>query len=261
MVLLILNALSRNKKSGVKTKYTFFFFLGILYSIPDGVAENCFKVDKDRGIITLQNSIDRERTNRYVFPVYAMDEIKLSTDVVTVEVGVLDVNDYTPKFKHDSCHTIILPENQDPSIVRTVVAVDPDWGPNSEVVYSIVGGNNGNKFNLDPKTGDLTSKTLDREVQAKYQLQITAQNRGSTTSGHCNLTVIVDDENDNNPNFEQSKYEAAIVEDVLPGTSVLTAKAHDVDMGVNAMITYSLSNQTENVFQINNKTGVITTVG
>lgn len=238
-----------------------FYILGISYSIPEGVAENCFRVDKDRGIVTLQNRIDRERTSRYVFPIYATDEVKLSTDVVTVEVGVLDVNDHSPKFKHDSCHTLIIPENQEPSVVRTVAAIDPDWGSNGQVVYSIIGGNNHNKFHLDPKTGELTAKILDREAQAKYQLQITAQNRGSTTAGHCNLTVIVDDENDNNPNFEQSKYEATLSEDVPLGTKVLTAKAHDADMGVNAKITYSLANQTVNVFQIDNKTGVITTVG
>lgn len=238
-----------------------FYILGISYSIPEGVAENCFRVDKDRGILTLQNRIDRERTSRYVFPVYATDEVKLSTDVVTVEVGVLDVNDHSPKFKHDSCHTLIIPENQEPSVVRTVAAIDPDWGSNGQVVYSIIGGNSHNKFHLDPKTGELTAKILDREAQAKYQLQITAQNRGSTTAGYCNLTIIVDDENDNNPNFEQSKYEATLLEDVPLGTKVLTAKAHDADMGVNAKITYSLANQTVNVFQIDNKTGVITTVG
>lgn len=225
------------------------------------MAENCFRVDKDRGIVTLQNAIDRERTSRYVFPVYATDEAKAITDVVTLEVGVLDVNDHSPKFKHDACHTLIVPENQEPAVVRTVAAVDPDRASNGHVLYSIVAGNGGNKFHLDPKTGELTAKTLDREAQNKYQLMITAQNRGSSTAGHCNLTVIVDDENDNDPNFEQAKYETVLLEDAPIGTTVLTTKAHDADMGVNAKITYSLSNQTENVFQIDNKTGVITTVG
>lgn len=225
------------------------------------MAENCFRVDKDRGIVTLQNRIDRERASRYVFPVYATDEVKSSTDVVTLEVSVLDVNDHSPKFKHDTCHTLIVPENQEPAVVRTVAAVDPDWASNGHVVYSIVGGNGGNKFHLDPKTGELTAKTLDREVQAKYHLTISAQNRGSTTTGHCNLTVIVDDENDNVPNFEHVKYETVLLEDAPIGTTVLTTRAHDADMGVNAKIMYSLSNQTENVFQIDNKTGAITTVG
>lgn len=210
--------------------------------------------------MTLQNRIDRERTTRYVFPVYATDEVKYGVDVVTLEVGVLDANDHSPKFKPDACHTLLVPENQEPSVVRTLAAIDPDAASNSQTVYSIVGGNGAGKFHLDPKTGELTAKTMDRETQARYQLQIAAQNRGSTTAGHCNLTVIVDDENDNNPNFEHSKYEVALPEDAAVGTRVLTARAHDADVGVNAKITYSLSNQTENAFQIDNKTGVITTV-
>lgn len=233
----------------------------ISYSIPEGVAENCFRVDKERGIVTLQNRIDRERTTRYAFPVYATDELKSSVAVVALEVDVLDANDHSPKFKQDVCHTLLVPENQEASVVRTLAAADLDTESNGQAVYSIIGGNGVNKFYLDPKTGELTAKTMDREVQAKYQLQIAAQNRGSTIAGHCNLTIIVDDENDNNPNFEQNKYEAALSEDAAIGTKVLTVRAHDADVGINAKITYSLSNQTENAFQIDNKTGVITTVG
>jgi len=226
------------------------------------VAENRFRVDKDRGIVTLQNRLDRERASHYAFPVYATDEARSGADVVTVEVGVLDVNDHSPKLKHESCHAFAVPENQEPSVVRTVAAVDPDWGPNGQVVYSIVGGNGGNKFHLDAKTGELTAKTLDREAQAKYQLQVSAQNRGSAAAaGHCNVTITVEDENDNSPSFEQGKYETALPEDVPPGTAVLTARAHDADAGANARITYSLSNQTENVFRIDNETGLITTAG
>lgn len=236
-------------------------FTGITYSIPDGVADDCFRVDKDRGIVTLQKRVDRERTANYVFPVYATDDARSSTDVVTVEVGVLDANDHGPRFKADACHTLMVPENQESSVVRTVVAVDPDHGVNGQVVYSVTGGNGAGKFHVDARTGELTAKTLDREVQPRYQLQISAQNRGGAAAGHCNLTIVVDDENDNDPNFEQSRYEAVLPEDAMPGTRVLTTKAHDVDLGANARITYSLANQTENVFQIDNKTGSITTVG
>lgn len=245
------------------TGYHTFPLPGVSYSIPEGVAENRFHVDKDRGIVTLQNRVDRERASRYVFPVYATDDAKSSTDVATVEVTVLDANDHGPRFRHESCHALVVPENQDPSVVRTVAAADPDAGAaNGHVVYAIVAGNGGNKFHLDGKTGELTARTLDREAQAKYQLQVTAQNQaGGAAAGHCNITVVVDDENDNDPNFERNRYEASVPEDAPPGTSVATARAHDADVSANARITYSLSNQTENVFQIDNKTGTIATAG
>lgn len=233
---------------------------GISYSIPEGVAENRFHVDKDRGIVTLQNRVDRERASRYVFPVYATDDARSSTDVATVEVTVLDAGGHGPRFRHESCHALLVPENRDPSVVRTVAAVA--GAANGHVVYAIVGGNGGNKFHLDGKTGELTARTLDREAQAKYQLQVAAQNQaGGAAAGHCNITVVVDDENDNDPNFERNRYEATVAEDAPPGTSVAAARAHDADVSANARITYSLSNQTENVFQIDNKTGTIATAG
>ena len=73
---------------------------------------------------------------------------------------------------------------------------------------SFSGGNLGNKFTIDMHTGELTARSLDREQHSRYILQIQAQDRGTpiTYQGHCNITVIVEDQNDNDPRFEQSKY-------------------------------------------------------
>jgi protocadherin-16/23 len=112
-------------------------------------------------------------------------------------------------------------------------------------------------------TGELTSRPLDRETHSRYLLQITAQDRGSPSSyqGQCNISVIVEDQNDNDPRFEQQKYTASIPEDIPIGTSVLIVKAIDADQGINARITYSLANETEWLFNIDNRSGLITTAG
>lgn len=112
-------------------------------------------------------------------------------------------------------------------------------------------------------TGELTARSLDRETQSKYVLQITAQDRGTPISypSTCNITIRVEDENDNDPRFELSKYIATIPEDVPIGTSVLTIKATDADLGINARIVYSLANETQWLFNIDNRNGLITTAG
>lgn len=135
-------------------------------------------------------------------------------------------------------------------------------------------------------TGELTARPLDRETHSRYFLQITAQDRGTpvTYQGQCNISVIgklciparhckgvtsnhdsffssVEDQNDNDPRFEMAKYVAAIAEDIPIGTSVLTVKAIDGDLGINARIIYSLANETEWLFSIDNRTGLITTAG
>lgn len=112
-------------------------------------------------------------------------------------------------------------------------------------------------------SGELTARPLDREQQSRYILQIQATDRGSPDSyqGHCNITVLVEDQNDNDPHFEHSKYVTSVAEDVAVGTSVLRIKAVDDDLGVNARLLYTLANETQWQFAIDNKSGVITTVG
>lgn len=130
------------------------------------------------------------------------------------------------------------------------------------IVFSL-GGNIGNKFSIDSNTGELMAQPLDREIHSRYQLQITAQDRGTPVShqGTCNITIIVEDENDNNPRFDLAKYMTTIPEDIAIGTSILTVKATDADLGLNAHIDYSLANETQWLFNIDSRTGVITTAG
>lgn len=122
-------------------------------------------------------------------------------------------------------------------------------------------GNIGNRFQIDPTSGDLVAQTLDRETQAKYQLMISAQDLGSPMPliGYCNITVVVEDENDNDPQFEKSTYHAKVEENVPVGTTVLVVKAIDLDLDLNAQIVYSLKNESNSMFRINNRTGAIIT--
>ncbi|XP_055613525.1 protein dachsous [Uranotaenia lowii] len=247
----------------------------ISYEIPKGVGDDHFVVDPVRGIVTTRGTFDREFKDTYTIPIYVTEQNRFKTsgsgttkdmsqfDVATLVVRITDVNDHAPEFMPGSCYPLAIPENSELSVIHNVVASDLDEGLNAEITYSITGGNIGNKFSIDMNTGALTARPLDREVHARYVLQITAQDRGSPTShqGHCNITIRVEDENDNDPKFELQKYIATIDEDVQIGTTVLTVKAVDADIGINARIVYSLANVTEWLFDIDSKTGVITTAG
>lgn len=234
----------------------------LTYSIPEGIADGKFSVDPTTGSVVTSGSIDRETKSSYVVTVYVRDgSFPAQYDTTTVLISVVDVNDHAPEFGQ-SCYPLYIPENSDLSVIHTVVATDADSGPNGEITYSITGGNSGNKFSIDMHTGQLSSRPLDREVKDRYFLIITAQDRGSPSrQGFCNITVRVDDENDNDPRFTQSRYTASLAEDVLPNTVILTVQATDVDRGNNAKITYSLSNETQWLFKIDSETGVLTTTG
>ncbi|KAL1394428.1 hypothetical protein pipiens_003054 [Culex pipiens pipiens] len=247
----------------------------LTYEIPKGVGEDHFVVDSVRGIVTTRGTFDRESKDMYTIPIYVTEQNRFKSagsgtskdisqfDIATLVVRVTDVNDHAPEFLPGSCYPLAVPENSDLSVIHTVAASDADEGLNGEITYSISGGNIGNKFSIDINTGAITARPLDREVHARYVLQITAQDRGSPTSqqGHCNITIRVEDENDNDPKFELQKYIATVDEDAQLGTTVLTVKAVDADIGINARIVYSLANVTEWLFDIDSKSGVITTAG
>ena len=234
----------------------------LTYIIPAGIGDNKFRINPATGEIHTVATLDREEKEQYTLTVYVKDgSFPAQYDTASVLVSLTDVNDHAPEFR-DSCYPLRVPENTDLSVIHTVLATDRDAGLNGEVTYSITGGDVSNKFSIDTCSGQLSSRPLDREDRAKYFLVITAQDRGKPAQhGICNITITVDDQNDNDPKFLQNRYTAKVKEDTPPNTKVLTVRANDADHGENARITYTLTNETQWLFKINNVTGVITTAG
>ncbi|GBP84748.1 Protein dachsous [Eumeta japonica] len=239
----------------------------LTYLIPHGVAYGKFIIDEKRGTITTKEKIDREERDVYIFPVYVTDDNTRKSannfDITTITINILDVNDNPPTFKTGSCYPLTVPENNEIEIIHTVTAIDKDIGANSLLSYSITSGNIGNKFSINVSSGQLTAKALDRETQSRYILTITAYDHGSPIAlqGSCNITVLVEDQNDNSPVFDTTQYTATIPEDVSLDTSVLKVRASDADLGLNKRIVYSLANESQGLFRIDNKSGIIFTTG
>ncbi|KAJ8922560.1 hypothetical protein NQ315_007590 [Exocentrus adspersus] len=237
----------------------------ITFIIPAGIAEDTFEIRSPSGNVIVKKPLDREAVETYIIPVYVSDSSMHGVtlfDVSTLVVRVSDVNDHAPRFQQGSCYRLSVPENSETAVIHTMVAEDLDAGFNGEISYSITNGNVGNKFSIDARTGELSVRPLDRESHPRYYLTITAQDQGTPSlQSTCNLTVSVEDQNDNDPKFDLSKYSTNILEDVPIDTSVLKVHASDADAGVNARIIYSLSNESQWLFRIDNKTGVITTAG
>lgn len=234
----------------------------LTYIIPAGIGDNKFRINPATGDIHTVATLDREEKDQYTLTVYVRDgSFPAQYDTASVLVTLTDVNDHAPEFR-DSCYPLRVPENTDLSVIHTVLATDRDAGLNGKVRYSITDGNVNNKFSIGSYSGQLSSRPLDREAHAKYFLVITAEDRASSAlRGICNITITVEDQNDNDPKFSQNRYTATLPEDALPDTTVFTVRAMDEDHGENARITYSLSNETQWLFKIDNETGVITTAG
>ncbi|CAG7831120.1 unnamed protein product [Allacma fusca] len=233
-----------------------------VYVIPEGMADGKFAIHPSTGSISVAGLIDREIQSSYVVTVYVHDGNYMSLfDTTTVNISVEDENDNPPAL-FDTCSDLYVPENSDLGVIHTFTAVDPDTGRNGEVTFSIAAGNADNIFSVDVHTGKLTSRPLDRERRSQYQLLVVAQDQGLPVQRtFCNITIYVQDVNDNSPNFFLTKYSASISENIPVGTTVLTVEASDADVGINSAIKYSLNNESHWHFTIDNTTGAIVTAG
>ncbi|XP_066284098.1 cadherin-23-like [Branchiostoma lanceolatum] len=235
----------------------------ITYSIASGDPNNQFQINQD-GVVFLVNALDREITPLYFLSITATDggsPPQVSTPAIVV-ITVEDANDNAPTFAQASYTEFVDEDAMLYTTVSTPVATDPDDGVNSQITFSILSGNDNNKFSIDPIYGYIfTIGTFDREIQDTYNLTIQAQDGESPFYTATSVVYIrIVDINDNAPVFGQSSYQTNVNENVAVGTSVITVSASDVDNGTNGEVNYYMLD-TSVPFTVDNMTGVLYTSG
>lgn len=214
-----------------------------------------FAID-EMGVISTKTKLDYESQRNYTFNISLSDGS--TTDYATVFIGVTDVNDNSPVFGTTDT-TIAIPENEPVGTkVTNVSAMDADEGFNGLVVFTLKGGEG--KMDIDSSGFILLEKVLDREEQGFYNLIVIASDQGQPArSTALNLTIVIDDVNDNSPAFSSSRYEVKVPEDQELGSALLTLSATDRDAGANALVTYRIVDQrpqtSSPVFLVNSSTG------
>ena len=89
-----------------------------------------------------------------------------------------------------------------------------------------------------------------------FNFMVSAEDRGGQAC-FSNITIILDDINDNEPVFTQAEYRKSVYEDARLNTVLLQVKADDADVGRNRKISYSLLNTAGNTFSIDSESGII----
>lgn len=105
-----------------------------------------------------------------------------------------------------------------------------------------------------------TEKALDRETRDVYRLTVIAEYTKGPISGTgiYQVTVHVDDENDNAPQFERKHYEGKIKENCVSGTEVTLdypILVTDADIGQNGQFTVTLFGEGSESFRLDRHTG------
>ncbi|XP_067890087.1 protocadherin Fat 3a isoform X2 [Heterodontus francisci] len=208
----------------------------ITYNIRSGNEHGKFKIDPQKGIISVIEFLDYETCKGYYLTVEARDGgfPSLST-VTTVNVNVTDVNDNTPEFSREIYNAVISEDASIGDSVVTVLAEDCDSQPNAQIQFSIMSGDLDNYFNISPVTGLIKIKErLDREKVSGYSLTVQAKDSGTPSmSSTVTVNIDVSDINDNPPEFIPANYSTVIQENKSVGTNILQLSVTDQDSSHN----------------------------
>ncbi|XP_030007933.1 protocadherin Fat 4 [Sphaeramia orbicularis] len=223
--------------------------------------ESPFVVDSVRGVITVMDKLDRERDSNYTLNIMAVDQGNLPRSATAeVSVTVLDVNDFAPMFSPKTLSIHVMENEVDPfHLTHQVSALDEDLSINSQLMYFIQKGNDDGLFSITPNGTFQILRSLDREKESIYNLVITAVDSGiPPLTGTLTIHVIVDDMNDNRPEFTEDVYNTIVSEDSPSGTVFAMIMASDIDEGDNGEIRYFMEN-TDVPFSIEETSGELYT--
>ena len=228
-----------------------------------------FRIDPNSGVLTLRGILDRETKAVHALNVVARDNAVPASERLrsnaTILVQLVDENDNVPSFGRRIYYMDIredLSASERP-VIGQVTATDLDDGQNALLKYSIIGGNTGNAFAINPEDGQIyLQKSIDREKQDSYKLIIRAQDLGNPPKSNTTQVVINDlDVNDNDPRFPNTNYYQSVAENVPKGYSILQVTAFDPDQGLNSKIEYSLRDPNPDLpFGVDKNTGWIHTI-
>ncbi|XP_075175468.1 cadherin-24 isoform X2 [Anomaloglossus baeobatrachus] len=211
-------------------------------------AGSVFVLDDKTGNIHVTKSLDREEKEEYVLLAQAVDKLTLQPLEPPSQfiIKVQDINDNPPVFLHPP-YKASVPEmsNVGTSVIQVTAtdADDPTYGNNARLVYTVLEGQP--YFSVDPQTGVIRTAipNMDRETQDEFLVVIQAKDMGGHVgglSGSTTVTVTLTDVNDNPPKFPQNLYQFTVLEDTAPGSVIGRLRAHDPDIGENAVMSYSI---------------------
>ncbi|XP_075066030.1 protocadherin gamma-B5-like isoform X8 [Mixophyes fleayi] len=255
---LVVSVKANDNDEGSNAEITYSFS-----NIPED-ALNVFGIDSNSGEIKTKGNVDFERTKTYEMSVQAQDGGGLVSHAKVV-VQVTDMNDNAPEITLNSLSSPISEDSLPGTIIALINIHDKDSEENGDVVCEI---KNVLPFKLLSSSGHyykiVTTNAMDREKTSCYNISIVATDKGSPPlSSISNISLIISDVNDNPPMFQKSHYVAYITENNLPGGSIYTVQATDLDTEENGKITYSIVNSDMDKFpvfsflSINPVTGVL----
>uniref|UniRef100_A0A8D3BG94 Protocadherin-15 n=1 Tax=Scophthalmus maximus TaxID=52904 RepID=A0A8D3BG94_SCOMX len=244
----------------------------VTYRIKTESARQLFSLNPITGELAVLQTLDFENLAAmgmgasYTFVVEAVDQggvMPPGQATVTVRITVRDMNDFSPIFSQDLYRGMVAPNAEKGTVITTVFAADqdPPGTPASFVRYRVdldMSPYSGSIFDVEEETGRVITKVnLNEEPSVTFKLFVIAYDDGEPVKMNSTLVEITVLQPSRIPIFTQEEYKFPLVSELAPfGTPVGTILA----AAINQTIFYSIVAGNElGHFQVNNRTGVIST--
>ena len=199
-----------------------------------------FIVNDTSGCIEVCAPLDFEAIQEHTFQIVVSDNgSPMLSTTGNFTVGIININDHAPTIVSPNIANVTEEEGVGAVVRGPVVAVDIDAPPFDEFVFNLLDDSNGT-FTIDLLTGViLTTRPLDRETQAAYDVTVLVTD--NLFFDEQNLTIIVVDINDNAPEYFGAPT-FQFQEELLFEQPLLF---RDIDVGANAELDYQVDDTTQ----------------
>ena len=176
-----------------------------------------------------------------------------------IHIIITDINDNSPKFSQNSYKGSVTENTEKGANIVKVVASDADV--NRSIYYKLEGEEAViSHLKIERRTGQIiVADNIDREHISWLNFTVSATDSGVPAKwSYADVSIEVQDENDNSPVFIDYETNIIVKEDVPVGHIVMKVTATDEDKGEYGQVTYFLdSPSSSSKFQINPGTGRI----
>ncbi|KAG7227642.1 hypothetical protein INR49_029403 [Caranx melampygus] len=225
---------------------------------------------EDSYMIVTAATLDRERISEYNLTVMAEDFGSPPLRKITqYTIRLSDENDNAPHFTKAVYEVSVVENNAPGAYITTVEASDADLGNNGKITYrlvdSVIMGSPVNTFvSLNSVSGSIYAlRSFNYEVMKHLDVHIQASDGGSPqlqSTAVIRLKIV--DQNDNQPSIIEPPLYKGSAEVFLPrdapaGYVVTQIKATDADEGINAQLSYKITEGGHLGFSINKETGKV----
>ncbi|XP_032575014.1 fat-like cadherin-related tumor suppressor homolog isoform X2 [Drosophila sechellia] len=227
-----------------------------LHATQDPSSLALFRIDSISGNVIVTQRLDFEKTAQHILIVFVKDQgAPGKRNYAKIIVNVHDHNDHHPEFTAKIIQSKVPESAAIGSKLAEVRAIDRDSGHNAEIQYSIITGNVGSVFEIDPTFGIITlAGNLNINKIQEYMLQVKAVDLGNPPlSSQIPVHIIVTMSENDPPKFSTNNIAIEIFENLPIGTFVTQVTARSSS----SIFFNIISGNMHESFRINPSTGVI----